>query len=173
MKDNFEQCFALMLKSEGGYTNNPRDPGGMTNLGVTHIDWAKWAGHEPTESEMRSLTPQMVMPLYKAWYWDKICGDDLPYGVDYAVYDYGVNSGIGRSAKTLQNIIGVDADGMIGPKTLAALDKEYPSTVVQEICDRRLAFLQSLPTWETFGKGWGTRVKSVERIALDMVSTHR
>ena len=172
MKDNWEQCFALMLKSEGGYTNDPNDPGGMTNLGVTHIDWGKWIGHEPTEEEMRALTPNDVMSLYKAWYWDRIMGDNLPYGVDYAVYDFGVNSGIGRSVRCLQTVLNIAEDGVMGPMTMAAVLQRDPSEIVEQICEERLQFLQSLKTWQYFGKGWGARVESVSKIGCQMASEH-
>lgn len=172
MKDNWEQCFALMLKSEGGYTNNPHDPGGMTNLGVTHIDWAKWIGHEPTEDEMRALTPKDVMPLYKAWYWDKVMGDSLPYGVDYAVFDFGVNSGVARSVHYLQFLVGATEDGVMGPQTLAAVLKQDAGRLAAQLCEKRLEFLQSLKTWVFFGKGWGARVASVSETAQKMAADH-
>ena len=170
MKDNWDTCFALMLKSEGGYSNNPHDPGGMTNLGVTHIDWAKWIGHEPSEAEMRALTPDDVKPLYKAWYWDKIQGDDLPGGLDYALYDFGVNSGPVFAVKILQQCLGIPHDGVVGPQTLKAIE-EAPSVrdLASELCERRLTFLQGLPTWNFFGKGWEARVNSVESTAFRMV----
>jgi len=172
MRDNWEQCFALMLKSEGGYTNDPHDPGGMTNLGVTHIDWTGWIGHEASEEEMRSLTPELVMPLYKKKYWDTVMGDNLPYGVDYAVFDFGVNSGIGRSIRALQNVLNIKEDGIMGPITMASLLQRDPAEIVEQICEERLQFLQSLKTWQYFGKGWSTRVSSVTKLATQMASNH-
>ena len=169
MKDNFEQCLALVLKNEGGYVNNPADPGGMTNLGVTKKVWESWVGHPVDEAAMRALGPQDVSPLYKAQYWDKIKGDSLPLGVDYACFDLAVNSGVGRAAKILQQAVGVTADGAIGPATLVAVESQNPRTLATEICDARLAFLQTLPTWGTFGKGWGRRVEEVEKTAFSMV----
>ena len=169
MKDNFEQCLALVLKSEGGFVNNPKDPGGMTNLGVTKKVWEDWVGHPVDEAVMRSLGPQDVAPLYKKNYWDKIKGDDLPMGVDYACFDLAVNSGVGRAAKMLQQAVGVSADGAIGPATMDAVEKANPRDVATEICDLRLNFLQSLPTFATFGKGWSRRVAEVEKTAFEMV----
>lgn len=169
MKDNFEQCLALVLKNEGGYVNNPKDPGGRTNLGVTQKVWEEWVGHPVDEAAMRALGPQDVAPLYKKNYWDKIHGDDLPSGVDYACFDLAVNSGVGRAAKILQQAVGVTADGAIGPATLAAVESQNARTLATEICEARLAFLQSLPTWGTFGKGWGRRVDEVEKTAFSMV----
>ena len=169
MEDNFEQCLALVLKHEGGYVNNPKDPGGRTNLGVTQKVWEEWVGHPVDEAAMRALTPQDVAPLYKKNYWDKIKGDSLPAGVDYACFDLAVNSGVGRAAKLLQQAVGANPDGAIGPATLDAVASQNPRDVATEVCDLRLKFLQSLPTFATFGKGWTRRVSEVEETAFKMV----
>ena len=118
---------------------------------------------------MRALGPADVAPLYKKNYWDKIKGDELPAGVDYACFDLAVNSGVGRAAKILQKAVGVTADGAIGPTTMAAVESQDARNLATEICDLRLAFLQGLPTFETFGKGWTRRVQEVEKVAFDMV----
>lgn len=141
----------------------------MTNLGVTKRVWEEWVGHPVDEAAMRALGPQDVAPLYKKNYWDKIRGDDLPSGVDYACFDLAVNSGVGRAAKFLQQAVGVSADGVIGPATLDAVEKANPRDLATEICDLRLNFLQSLPTFATFGKGWSRRVSEVEESAFKMV----
>jgi lysozyme family protein len=168
MKDNWETAFVMVLKHEGGYVNNPKDPGGMTNLGVTKRVWEEFVGHEVDEATMRGLTPDMVKPLYKKNYWDKIKGDDLPAGLDYAAYDLAVNSGTGRAAKYLQQIAGVPADGIIGPKSMEAIKSCNAEEAVDALCDMRLEFLKRLPTWDTFGKGWGRRVEEVKAKASDM-----
>ena len=169
MQDNFEQCLALVLKHEGGFVNHPKDPGGMTNLGVTKRVWEEYVGHPVDEAAMRALGPADVAPLYKKNYWDKIHGDELPAGVDYACFDLAVNSGVGRAAKILQKALGVNPDGAIGPATLNAVASCNPREVASEICDLRLGFLQSLPTFDTFGKGWSRRVAEVEKVAFEMV----
>jgi len=171
MKDNWEDAFAAVLKHEGGYVNHPRDPGGMTNLGVTKRAWEAYVGHEVDEAAMRALTPEIVKPFYKKMYWDKIKGDDLPSGVDYAAYDLAVNSGTGRAAKYLQEIAGVPSDGIIGPKSLAAIQACPANEMVDALCDMRLDFLKRLPTWDTFGKGWGRRVADVEEKATAMAKS--
>ena len=165
---NFAQCFALVLKEEGGYVNDPLDPGGMTNLGVTKRAWESYVGHEVDEETMRGLTPDLVMPFYKTQYWDKNHGDDLPLGVDYAVFDFEVNSGDGRAVKVLQACCGVTQDGAIGPATLAAVQSISPIDLSAQICDNRLAFLQSLPGWAHDGHGWGNRVSFVKDISAKM-----
>lgn len=168
MKENWEKAFQAVLKHEGGFVNHPKDPGGMTNLGVTKKVWEEFVGREVDEAEMRALTPDVVKPLYKKNYWDKIKGDQLPSGVDYAAYDLAVNSGTGRAAKYLQRIAGVPDDGVIGPKSMEAILACDPVQTVDAICDMRLDFLQKLPTWGTFGKGWGRRVEEVKSIGLQM-----
>jgi lysozyme family protein len=170
MKDNFDSALAAVLHHEGGFVNHPSDPGGMTNLGVTKKVWEEWVGHSVDESAMRALTPEIVGPMYKAKYWDKIKGDDLPSGVDYAVFDAAVNSGPGRAAKWLQSCVGVEPDGGIGPKTLAAVAAFDPADLVEDYAKRRLSFLMDLPHWPTFGKGWGRRVAAVQTVASTMTA---
>ena len=169
MQSNFEQCFALVLKNEGGYVDNPADPGGATNLGCTKATWEAWVGHPVTKDDIKALTPNDVMPLYKVKYWDTIKGDNLPEGVDYAVFDFAINSGPSRAAKALQSVLSVTVDGQIGSATLRALETANPREVATAVCEARLAFLQSLPTYGTFGKGWSRRVAEVEQTAFNMV----
>ena len=169
MKDNWETAFEKVLAHEGGYVNDPRDPGGRTNLGVTQRAWEAYVGYPVDEEFMRKLTPNIVKPFYKAMYWDKIKGDQLPSGVDYAAYDLAVNSGVGRAAKYLQELVGVTADGSIGPASLAAIAKYDPRELLMQLCEKRLEFLQRLPTYQTFGKGWSRRVAEVKLAASEMV----
>ena len=168
MKENWDACFAMVLKHEGGFVNHPKDPGGMTNLGVTRTNWELFLDHDVTEADMRALTPEMVKPFYKKNYWDRIRGDELPSGVDYAAYDLAVNSGTGRAAKYLQQIAGVTVDGVIGPRSVEAIKKCDAEDVVDEICNMRMDFLKNLNTFDTFGKGWTIRVNDVKAKATEM-----
>lgn len=161
MRQNFAEALQAVLKHEGGFVNHPADPGGMTNLGCTRRVWEEYCGYEVTEKAMRGLTPAMVAPLYKTKYWDKVRGDDLPSGVDYAVFDAAINSGPSRATKWLQATVGVEADGSLGAKTLAAV-AAFKGTLVSDYSKRRLSFLLDLSTWPTFGKGWTRRVNEVE-----------
>jgi lysozyme family protein len=170
MKDNFDAALKAILHHEGGYVNHPADPGGRTNLGVTQKVWEEWVGHEVDEKTMRELTPEIVGPMYKAKYWDKIKGDDLPTGVDYCVFDAAVNSGPGRAAKWLQSCVGVEPDGGIGPQTLAAVAAIEPADLVEDYAKRRLSFMMDLKTWDTFGRGWGRRVAEVKASATSMLA---
>jgi lysozyme family protein len=168
MRENFAEALQHVLKHEGGFVNHPADPGGMTNLGCTKAVWEEHCGHPVDEKVMRALTPTDVAPLYKRKYWDKIKGDDLPSGVDYIVFDAAINSGPGRAAKWLQATVGVEPDGGIGPKTLAAVAAFDSKQLIDDYAKRRLSFLMDLPTWPTFGKGWGRRVEDVRKVGLDM-----
>lgn len=172
MKENFQACLKLLLAPgrEGGFVNNPKDPGGMTNIGVTQRVWEAWVGHSVGEKEMRALTPVIVAPMYKRKYWDKVSGDLLPAGLDHAVFDFAVNSGPGQAAKILQRILGVRDDGFIGPQTLTKVVSMDSSKLIADYNAARLAFLQALPTWADFGNGWGTRVAAVKTEATKMTA---
>ncbi len=168
MKENFDKCYALVIANEGGFVDHPKDPGGMTNLGVTKANWEAFLNRSVTEAEMRALTPDAVKGFYRSMYWDKVRGDQLPAGVDYAAFDFAVNSGVNRAARYLQRIAGVLDDGIIGPKSLEAIKSCDPDQVVEALCDMRLDFLKRLPTFETFGKGWSRRVAEVKDKASGM-----
>lgn len=169
MKDNFETCLKHLLVHEGGFVNHPRDPGGMTNLGVTAKVWAEWVGHDVNEKIMRELTPADVAPLYKRKYWDACRADELLSGLDYCVFDCAVNSGPGRAIKFLQSCVGVTPDGGFGVLTMAAVNKvQDAKKLIEDYSNERLEFLMSLPTFDTFGRGWSRRVKEVKDEALRM-----
>ena len=170
MQSNWSNAFALMLKSEGGYVNNPADPGGMTNLGVTKSTWENWVGRESDEAEMRGLTPEKVEPLYKKKYFDAVRGDELPMGLDYLMFDFAVNAGAGRAIKTLQTAVGVTPDGGFGPMTMAAVLAVDPVELIERFSQAKKDFYRSLTTFSTFGKGWLNRVADVKQHATSMVT---
>jgi lysozyme family protein len=168
MNTNWDACFSHLIKHEGGYVNHPSDPGGRTNLGITQAVWENWVDRPVTEEEMKALTKDMVKPLYKDLYWERVKGDKLPSGVDYCVFDAAVNSGVRRASQWLQSALGVTADGSIGPQTLAIASVTSPATIITNFSAQRLKFLQGLSTWPTFGKGWERRVNEVKATALSM-----
>jgi lysozyme family protein len=172
MQSNFAAALKLVLKSEGGYVDNPADPGGATNMGITRATLAAWRGvpvNRLPKSEVKALTVAEAGTIYRARYWTPIYADDLPAGLDYAVFDYAVNSGPDRAAKDLQRVLGVTVDGRIGPETVAA-SKTDPMGTINRLCDARLRYLQGLGTWATFGRGWSARVTAVRQAALDMAA---
>jgi len=168
MKENFARALAAVLKSEGGFSNNPKDPGGATNKGVTQAVYDDWrARHGLDKQSVRKLADNELQAIYRHDYWDRVRGDDLPAGVDYATFDFAVNSGVSRAARFLQAAAGVAQDGAIGPATLAAVRSE-PAFIISALVDKREAFLRSLPTFATFGDGWMARCDEVRTMALEM-----
>lgn len=164
----FAQCVREVLKHEGGYVDHPRDPGGCTNRGITRATLESWRGVPTDCAAVRALTEAEARAIYRARYWDAVRGDDLPPGVDLAVFDLAVNSGVGRAARMLQQALGVEADGAIGPRTMVALADADAIGLVGAMCARRLVFLKTLPTWPIFGLGWERRVVDVRAKAVAM-----
>jgi lysozyme family protein len=168
MKTNFPKALALVLQSEGGYSNNPNDPGGPTMKGVTQVTYnAHRARNGLALQTVQLISGAEISDIYKSEYWDALNADNLPNGVDYETFDFGVNSGIHRAATLLQSILGVTADGAIGPATIAAARVDTPA-VIQRLEGARVAFQQHLATWGVFGRGWSNRDTSVENAAEQM-----
>lgn len=170
MDRNFARALALVLKSEGGWSDNPADPGGATMKGVTLANFRRYVRADATKTDLRQISDDQVATVYRRFYWDAVLGAELPDGVDYAVFDFAVNSGPGRAAKYLQAAVGAVQDGRIGPATLGAARAKPAGVVIDQLCDARLAFLKRLPTWPTFGRGWSDRVRSVRADALKMTA---
>ncbi|TNC12256.1 hypothetical protein FF100_15575 [Methylobacterium terricola] len=166
----FERALSLVLTHEGGWSDDPHDPGGATNLGVTIGTLSLWLGRPATKAEVRALTAASVAPLYRRRFWDTIQGDALPAGLDYALFDFAVNSGPKRAVIGLQRGLGIADDGKLGPVTLAAVARHKPADLIDALCDGRLAFLRALSTWPRFGRGWGRRVEEVRKAALAMAA---
>ena len=179
MKENWETFFEMLIKHEGGFTDDQRDKGnkkgdghgnvGSTMLGVTSFNWALHTGKPAPKDVMRELTEDDVKPLYKANYWDAVKGDDLPSGVDVSCADLCVNAGPGRASKVLQRAVAAKADGAIGPKTIAAVRAFDPIDVLHKYYDGREAFYRSLNDYKTFGNGWSRRNSETLEKALGLV----
>jgi lysozyme family protein len=168
MKDNFDKSLRLVLKHEGGFVNHPRDPGGATNKGVTIATFRRMIDKNATVADLKNITDAQLSSIYRKGYWDKVKADQLPSGLDYAVFDFGVNSGPGTAVKYLQRALGVKVDAVIGPQTIAAANAVGATETIRKLCAARLAYLQGLKTWTTFGKGWSSRVKGVVKEAMEM-----
>ena len=163
---NFKECLDLVLKSEGGWVNNPKDPGGETNLGVTKAVWEEWVGH-PVES-LKNLTKDDVAPLYEQKYWRPCYGEVLPRGLDFVTFSFGVNAGPGRAVKLLQSAIGCVPDGVIGPRTRELISASNSATLIAKFSEARREYYRALKTFPIFGKGWLARVDNEEKEALNM-----
>jgi lysozyme family protein len=173
---NYVQALKWLLPWEGGFGNDPYDPGGATNYGVIQTEYNRHRrAHGLPQQSVRYITMDEVQAIYKSLYWDYCRCDELPAGVDNCVFDYAVNSGTGRAPKVLQRALnalvkaGLKEDGRIGPLTLAALARANPDHVIDYICDERLGFLQRLRTWWRFGKGWRARVVGVRSQSHSLV----
>jgi lysozyme family protein len=167
---NFAYCERTVLVFEGGKVDNPNDPGGRTNEGVIQRVYDGWRRRK--NLPLRSVYEMEAAErddIYRNQYWDAVRGDELPAGVDLAVFDGAVNSGPAQATKWLQRALDVAADGHIGEATLRALEEctDIDGLIVR-ICARRLAFMQSLRTWGTFGSGWAKRVAAVQRASLHL-----
>ncbi|RWH41180.1 MAG: hypothetical protein E5X22_03355 [Mesorhizobium sp.] len=173
MDRNFAGSLALVLKSEGGWSDNAADPGGATMKGVTLANFRRFVKADATKADLKKISDEQVATVYRRFYWDAVAGAELPDGVDYAVFDFAVNSGPSRAAKYLQAACGVCVvqDGRIGPATLAAVRAKPAGVLIDTICNARLKFLERLPTWPTFGKGWQRRVVAVRIQAMLMTTT--
>jgi lysozyme family protein len=154
--DDFDRAFRLVIGHEGGYVNNPRDPGGETKYGISKRSYP--------HLDIASLTLEQAAEIYRADYWRPLRCADLPWPVAIVLFDSGVNSGVGTATKWLQLALGVKADGAIGPVTLAAAAKRGARDLAAEIIARRLVLMTGLPTWPHFGLGWSRRLS---RLAMD------
>lgn len=168
MDANFPRALAALLQSEGGYSDDARDPGGVTNLGVTKNVWEEWVRHPVTARDMKRLTIKDVTPLYRRKYWNRVNADALPSGLDYAVFDAAVNSGPGRAVKWLQAVLDVPESGVVDAATLDAMSDWKLPQLITAYNATRLAFLYTLPTWGTFGNGWTNRIVRLTDTASKM-----
>ena len=151
---NFDTAFDILMGFEGGYVNNPNDPGGETNWGVTKSE----AIANGYIGKMKDLPVSFAKQIYWQKYWGKIQIDQLPDLLRYSVFDAAVNSGPAQAIKWLQRAVCVNDDGIIGPQTLSAVKTMSADVVLRNMLSQRLIFMTSLPQWGTFGKGWARRI---------------
>ena len=168
MNQNFDKCLEMLLEHEGGYVNHSKDPGGMTNLGITKRVYDEFYGGDAAEVTMKALTRGDVEPIYRRNYWERCRCQDLPTGVDWAVFDFAVNAGTGRAAKALQKAVEATEDGSIGPLTLMKVEQHDPTNIINRIAIYREQFYRSLGHFDTFGRGWLRRNDETRKQALAM-----
>jgi lysozyme family protein len=167
---NFSQCMDAVFREEGGYTNDPLDPGGPTNFGVTIAVLKEWRGHDVTAEDIKNLTKAEAQEIYRSKYWNPMQCSDMPNGIDLEIFDFGVNAGTRAAVKMLQSVVGVTADGSVGPITLSAVKAANPRALIQNYSQRRLDYYRALSEWPRFGAGWTNRTNNVEQAALNMVA---
>jgi len=162
MSDKFNIAVEIILKHEGGYVNHPEDPGGETNFGISKRAYP--------DVDIANLTKEDATAIYKADYWDRICGDDLPFAVGIVVVDYAVNSGVSRASKALQLAVGATPDGVVGPMTVEAVTAHSEKDVVQKVTHLRQQFVRGLLTYETFKNGWERRIEETRAFAMEHIN---
>lgn len=146
----FDQCFDKLITHEGGYVNDPKDNGGETNWGISKRSYP--------QVDIKNLTRDAAKALYKRDFWDRAQCDRLPPTLAYLLFDAAVNSGIGQAIRFLQRAIGTADDGVLGPLTLAAVQRFDAESLCARFLGQRLDFMTRLSTFDYFGKGWSRRI---------------
>lgn len=168
----FDECLSLLLKAEGGYSNDKDDRGGPTNYGITQVAYARWlVAHRLQVEPVKYISRASMEALYKQDYWTPAKCALLAKPIDWVVFDGAVNHSVRQSVKFLQRAVGVDDDGFIGPNTIQAVSQDVamhgPCSVAQNIIDQRRVFYRELvrkdATQEKFLNGWNNRLDHIEK----------
>jgi len=154
---NFDEAFHHLLGHEGAYSNHPNDPGGETMWGVTKAV-ARADGYV---GEMKDFPVEAAKSIYREKYWDAVQAEKLPPTIRYAVFDAAVNSGPGTSIKWLQESVGATPDGVLGPKTLAAINQLNPEGILRRMLAKRLTAMTNMSGWPSFSCGWARRIATL------------
>lgn len=159
---NFDQAFALLISPEyeGGYSNDPKDPGGETKFGISKRSYPSL--------DIKNLTREAVKPIYRADFWGPAGCDVVPDELKYPLFDFAVNSSPRRAVKTLQKRLGVTADGSLGPVTLAELTLWPQKALAIALCLDRLQFMTELSNWPDHGKGWARRIRRLIALIVEI-----
>lgn len=147
---NFDLAFKRLIGHEGGYVNDPEDPGGETKFGISKKSYP--------QEDIFNMTLERAKLLYQRDYWWKAGCDAVPEAVKFDLFDMAVNSGVTPAICTLQNAVGAVPDGLIGPRTLQAIDSMNPVRFVARFNAHRLLFMTNLQNWPVHGKGWARRI---------------
>lgn len=167
MRDAFSDAIAFTLKAEGGWVHDLHDQGGETFMGIlrrAHPDWGGWVLVDamPNKNAHSLQLELAVRVFYRANYWDKIGGDQLPPRLALTVFDWAVNSGVHQAVMSLQQLVGAQPDGRFGPKTLASVTEYMDRQIALGVLKRREHFVADLlarvPALERFRHGWENRL---------------
>lgn len=150
MSSSFDRAFARTLRFEGGHVNHPEDPGGETKYGISKQSYP--------DLDIGGLSVEDAKRIYKRDFWDALNLDEFPDLLAEAMFDAAVNSGKRAATLWLQKALNVQADGVIGPKTMAAVKAADENKLAMRFYGYRLALLCDLRTWPTFGRGWARRI---------------
>lgn len=162
---NFSLYFPQLLKYEGGFVNDPADKGSCTNFGITIYTLTAYRGHALTCQDVKNLTKEEAEKIYKKYYWDKIKGDDInSQSVAELLLDYAVHSGVTKASKVIQELVGVTVDGVIGAKTIQAINNQDPRNLFDRLKMNRKSYFDGIvranPSQAKFLKGWNNRLNS-------------
>lgn len=181
MEGNFIPGLARELVFEGGYVNNPKDPGGATDKGITQATYNSWLHrtNRAAGAPVSGISDADVSAIYKTDYWDRLYADELPSGIDFCLFDAAVNSGVAQAVSWAQAVIKsypgtpvtFAVDGDLGPATKMRLQAVDAEQLIRDYCSHRLGTLKRLKTWSTFGKGWSARVANVQKTAIAWVQS--
>jgi lysozyme family protein len=163
----YDVAMVRVFADEGGYTNDPVDPGGATNFGITIIDARKYWKSNATPADVKAMPKAVASDIYRKHYANPMRYDELPAGLDYSILDAAINSGVGRAPVWAGKALGIAAksiNDVVAPAN-AANDKV---SAIQKYWAVRLAFLHGLKTWGHFGGGWGRRCAQGEAAAVKM-----
>ena len=152
----WEQAVSFILEQEGGYVNNPNDPGKATKYGISKKEYP--------DLDIENITLEQAKKIYKRDYWDRCKCSFIPDSLSIALFDFAVNSGTKKAITYLQKALEVPADGVIGNQTISACNREPTKKVLEKYMDLRLDFLMSLKNWKYFGNGWGKRVNRTKQM---------
>ncbi len=165
----FDRMYDEIIGVEGGFQNDPKDRGNWTSgkVGVGECKGTKYgvSAMAYPALDIRNLTEMQARAIFKKNYWDRICGDLLPDSLAIVVSDFAYNSGSHKAIKVLQKTLGVSEDGKMGNQTLGACSRLLSRKLIEDYCNNRLEFMQSLNTWKIYGKGWTNRVVKIQKLA--------
>jgi len=170
LRENFETSLRHILRFEGGYVDHPADPGGATNLGITRDTLARFRGRPVSKAEVRALGRDTAREIYRKFYWDALRCDEMPGGLDLALFDCGVNQGTSRAARLLQTALRITVDGIIGPVTIRSAKSADRATLLTEFMALRMrAYGRLSRLFRTFGLGWSRRLMSAHSAAQALI----
>ncbi len=170
----FQRAVQHILEWEGGYSNHAADPGGATKYGITRKTLSEFVGRKVSREEVQAMDRDLAVHIYHRNYWKKIMGDRLPPAISLIVMDAAANSGVRTAGRFLQTALNeqgnqLKRDGLIGERTLAAVDRADIAELLDEYIVRRAVFYGALRTFTSFGLGWARRLVSTARRASSLL----
>ena len=159
----FARCLAFVLKAEAGFVNDPGDPGGPTNMGITQKTLSAWLKRPASINEVKNLSPATASAIYRAEFWG--AGDQLPAGVDLMYFNAAVNCGPGHAARFLQEGCGVTVDGVVGPNTLRKVASSNAAILIANFATAQKAYYMGLHGWDHDGTGWTNRLTAARTLS--------